>query len=172
MLDYIPLARSVAREFRRQYGGDLEELEGAALLGLVKIWPRYRPELGAIEPYLNRKIWYAIIDWHRVAEGTRRLRKPRHHQLITSTEFENASWQDILAVEDKDCLEIKDQVDFLLRQLSVRDRWIFELHYLEGFTQQRVGLFLGINATYVNHRLKYCKEYLCGLPTRKLCSTS
>jgi len=78
VLQYLPLARKVARRCHRAAPGvDFDDFEGAAFEGLVQAAQRWRPELsrdGKFGRWAAPRILGAIRDWQRssiVVTGTR-----------------------------------------------------------------------------------------------------
>ncbi len=153
---HLPLARSIAFQLKRSYVWvDSDELYSYALWGLTLAAKAYMPKRGV--PFSNfaiRKARYLAIDAMREDKVIRRSSSsggpalPYWPLSVNGSCLENISEKNSGAtIRDVD---LRDQIQVMLRRLGEEDRRLLQLYYADGMTFKEIG-----------HVLNRCEAAIC-----------
>lgn len=143
---YMSLAKNLAKQHARRSGLDVDELEGAACLGLVEAAQCFDPDKGIqFHTYARYRVEGAVICAVReaLAERTRTVKPP-----------EFADWFNVglSRREDKDLdlVDSKDSVEGWLKRLPPQHAATCRQIYIEGLSQVQVAMWFACSTSRVS----------------------
>lgn len=152
VLDYIPLAKKIARQTSLKTPPSVteEEILSAAYMGLVSAARRFDSGKGKFAPYARLRISGEINDYLRSRRGPE----------VSEIEFE-------VTQDYEDEVLTRDFFDFLATRLSESEDEVLRMYYLEGRTLKDIGDRRGVGESRVSQilsgSLKKLKKPLKGL---------
>ncbi len=158
---YAPLAARVARGMNLPIGALVgrDDLESAALVGLIDAVDRFQPERGVpFEAYAVLRIRGAILDELRRTDDRGRAQRRRDRELDTPVPGMKVSLDLLLeqgehaalgAADDlssrHDHEDLRMRVESALRCLSPRQREVLARYYGDSLTLREAGARMGIS---------------------------
>jgi RNA polymerase sigma factor for flagellar operon FliA len=163
---YAPLATSVARRMRVPTGAIMgrDDVESAALIGLIDAVDRYDPERGIpFEGYAGLRIRGAVLDELRSLDDHTRSERQRARTTVADTDPEIGAYGATLsldmlletgdrdwAAEDDTTERYEDQdmrtrVESALECLPPRQREVLARYYGDSLTLRESALRMGIS---------------------------
>lgn len=159
--DGIPLVRTVAGRMKCWMPKriDMEELIGAGSIGLVKAALKFDPTKGVpFAIYARLRIRGEILDDLRRRSPIKRKARARgvaEPHIVSIEEPISGGREQIKDTLSETCpgpaqlAESNDHRDHIVSLFKGRDRRIFELLYVNGFTQKTVGEILGVSESRI-----------------------
>jgi len=157
---YAEFAAMLAAIALRKFPSSIwrEEIEQAALIGLLQAVERFDPDRGVLfETFAAWRVRGAIGDELRSVDHLKR--GARHddveHELEAPKsleEFEATDRVSALGAEDLELgrLPLLEELDQALAQLPERERMVVVLHKLEGFKMAQLAELLGVTESRVS----------------------
>ncbi|GGR64636.1 RNA polymerase sigma-B factor [Nocardioides luteus] len=142
---HLPVARSLAARYAGR-GIEVDDLRQAARMGLVKAAVRYNPERGEF-------LSYAVpMAKGEVKRCFRELSRSVRPERLDDDGTESATE---IGEPDPgfDRAEARIIVDHAMGRLSVSDREIVQLRYVEGLSQAEIGARIGATQAQVSRAL-------------------
>lgn len=162
---YLPSALALARKKAVPRRVDREDLESAAVIGLIQAVERYDPARGnTFFTYAYWRIDGALQDHLRTAGQWRRrnTRKRRELELLEWREAEPRVEEPTAELEREESFERYSRL--FLR--DDREREMARLHYRDGDPLHAVGAHFGITESRVCQILKIAESKALGLPCK------
>jgi len=151
---YMPLARAHARRIRVASPlADADDLQSAALIGLIDAVDRFEPGRGVpFEAYASLRIRGAIVDELRRVDERGRGADPHERPRPVSLDgLVEDDWQAFLAVADDTVDEaferedLRARVQLALDTLPPRQREVIARYYAQSLTLREAGARMGIS---------------------------
>lgn len=158
---YADLAAAIARRMRVPTGAlaGRDDLESAALLGLIQAIDRFEPDRGVpFEAFAALRIRGAILDELRLTDDRGRAARQREREADTAPvrltfsldALVDAGRAPALAADDgmdarHDDEDLRMRVERALHRLSPRQRELLGRYYGEALTLREAGLRMGIS---------------------------
>jgi RNA polymerase sigma factor for flagellar operon FliA len=163
---YAPLATSVARRMRVPTGALMgrDDVESAALIGLINAVDRYDPERGVpFEGYAGLRIRGAILDELRRLDDHTRDERRRARDVVEDSEPEIGAFGATLSLDllletgDRDWAaeddgvdkfesqDLRSRVESALECLPPRQREVLARYYGDSLTLRESALKMGIS---------------------------
>ena len=152
---HMPLARALARRVHLVDHplADADDIQSAALLGLIDAVDRFQPGRGVpFEAYASLRIRGAIVDeLRRVDERGRGAASHDRPRALSLDGLVEDEWQAVLAVEDDEVDErfeladLRSRVQQALATLPPRQREVLARYSAESLTLREAGQRMGIS---------------------------
>jgi RNA polymerase sigma factor for flagellar operon FliA len=163
---YAPLATSVARRMRVPTGAIMgrDDVESAALIGLIDAVDRYDPERGIpFEGYAGLRIRGAVLDELRRLDDHTRAERQRARTVVADAEPEIGAYGGTLSLDmlleagDRDWAaeddttdryedqDLRARVESALNCLPPRQREVLARYYGDSLTLRESALRMGIS---------------------------
>lgn len=160
---YLPSALALARKKRLPRRVDREDLESAAVIGLIQSVERFDPERGnSFFTYAYRRIDGALQDHLRTAGQWRRRNKRKRRELKL------LEWNVVAPLAEPTAgIEAEESFERFSRLFlqDDREREMARLHYREGDPLHAVGTHFGLSESRVCQILKRAENNALGLPS-------
>jgi RNA polymerase sigma factor (sigma-70 family) len=164
---YLPLARSLAKPFKRAWPTHHDDFESAACSALVEAAGTFDPARGVkFSTFVRHRVWGSLRDVQRslVALGWRC--DPKHAPLITSLPRDPEGKGRMLGSDHCGSIgweeESDDQVKAILRPLSEREKRIVRMAHVYGFTSHQIAARIGLSQSRVHTICRAAIEQLRG----------
>ncbi|WP_428937778.1 sigma-70 family RNA polymerase sigma factor [Fontivita pretiosa] len=142
---------------------DVEELESDAYLGLLRAARTFNPDRGVMfRTYAASRIHGAMLDGLRQRNGIRRTRPPLRVTSLDvriggcDTEHDQTLGDTIAAKADPvgSELEMREEADFVLRQLDPASRKYLIDYHLRGMQQRQMAARHGVSESAISQRMR------------------
>lgn len=157
---FLPLFLRYVRHVSKLSGADEAELQGEALLTLLRAVEEFEPSRGVpFEAFVKEKVWEALLSFVR-----REAKRKRRERLLSDFVGEGLRPPKGLPVSPEEAVLRKVDMEKALEALPEREREVIVGLFYKGLTQGEVARRLGVSQSQVSKlkakALRRLREFL------------
>ena len=145
---------------------DLEDMSLEFLGKISQKLDKYDPSKAQVSTWITQCMRNFLIEW-----GRRKINRKRHNHTLTGLLLKGVNGEyDMYLESDDDPFEDISYRSILKRIyeiLGTEDTRIFELHFLQGYSQEKVGEMMNLTRGTMWYRIKKIRTQLAELNPNK-----